>query len=80
MLIDAKTLDQFVAAVTRFLPTQPSDVKKNLRAVLQSVFDRMDLVTREELEVQEAVLARTRERLQQMEQRVAELESQLRNK
>jgi len=71
---DTKTLDQFVAAVTRFLPSQPKDVEKNIRAALQSVFDRLDLVTREELEVQEAVLAHTRERLVQLEKRIAELE------
>jgi BMFP domain-containing protein YqiC len=51
------------------------EVERNLRGALQAAFDRLDLVTREELEVQEAVLARTRARLEQMEKRVAELEA-----
>jgi ubiquinone biosynthesis accessory factor UbiK len=54
-----------------------ADVEKNLRAALSGVFDRLDLVTREELEVQEQVLARTRARLQEMERRIAELEAKL---
>ncbi len=51
------------------------NLEKNLRAAMTAAFDRLDLVTREELEVQEAVLARTRARLEEMERRVAELES-----
>jgi BMFP domain-containing protein YqiC len=54
-----------------------ANVEKNLRAALTGVFDRLDLVTREELEVQEQVLARTRARLEEMEKRVAELETKL---
>ncbi len=76
-MIDTKKLDQFVSAVSRVLPQGPRDIEKNVRAALQSVFDRMDLVTREELEVQEAVLARTRARLQEMEKKIAELEEKL---
>jgi BMFP domain-containing protein YqiC len=53
------------------------DVEKNLRALLSSAFARLDLVTREEFDVQQEVLGRTREKLQQMEIRVAELEKRL---
>jgi BMFP domain-containing protein YqiC len=53
------------------------NLEKNLRAAMTSALDRLDLVTREELEVQEAVLRRTRERLVDMEKRVAELEAKL---
>jgi BMFP domain-containing protein YqiC len=76
-MIDTKIIDQFVAAVTRVLPEGPKSVEKNLRAAMQGVFDRMQLVSREELEVQEQVLARTRARLQELEQRIAELEAKL---
>jgi hypothetical protein len=51
-----------------------------VRAALQGVFDRLNLVTREELEVQEEVLARTRARLQELEKRIAELEEKLKKK
>ena len=76
-MINAKILDQVSAAVSNVLPSQlSSDVKKNMRAALQSALERLDLVTREELEVQEAVLARTREKLQELEKKIAALEEQ----
>ena len=53
------------------------DLKKNVRAMVQSSLGKMDLVTREELEVQEKVLARTRSQLESLQQRVAELEDAL---
>ena len=53
------------------------DVKKNVRAMVQSSLEKMDLVTREELEVQEKVLARTRSQLEVLQQRVTELEDAL---
>lgn len=71
-------LDQLFTAATRVLPRTPADLERNLREALRSVLDRLDLVTREELEVQEAVLARTRTRLTEMEKRVLELEQKLR--
>jgi BMFP domain-containing protein YqiC len=79
-MIDSKIIDQFVAAVTRVLPEGPKGVEKNLRAAMQGVFDRMKLVSREELEVQEQVLQRTRARLQELEKRIAELEEKLKKK
>ena len=53
------------------------DVKKNVRAMVESSLEKMDLVTREELEVQEKVLARTRSQLEVLQQRVTELEDAL---
>ena len=54
--------------------TPAGDIEKNLRAALAGVFAKLDLVTREEFDVQATVLARTRERLAELERRVAELE------
>lgn len=51
------------------------DLEQNFRAVLKSGLSRLDLVTREEFEVQEAVLARTREKLEALEAKVAQLEN-----
>jgi len=48
-----------------------------LRALLSSAFARLDLVTREEFDVQQEVLVRTREKLQQLEAKVAEMENLL---
>ncbi len=53
------------------------DLEQNFRAVLRSSLSKLDLVTREEFEVQEAVLVRTREMLEAMESRLLELEEGL---
>lgn len=52
------------------------DIEKNMRAMLNQGFSKLDLLTREEFEVQAEVLARTRTRLEALEKRVAELEAQ----
>ena len=76
---DAKhILDDLTATFAQVLPVGLTrEVEKNLRAALQATLARLDLVTREELEVQEQVLARTRARLQEMEKKLAELEEKL---
>jgi len=53
------------------------DIEKNVKAMLSQGFSRLDLVTREEFDVQSQVLAKTRARLEMLEARVAELEAQL---
>ena len=55
------------------------DLENNLRAALHSAFSKLDLVTREEFEVQAQVLARSRAKLEQLEKTVADLESKLSN-
>ncbi|HEX9811023.1 MAG TPA: accessory factor UbiK family protein [Burkholderiales bacterium] len=67
-------LDQIMSTIARLLPKTPEQTQRNLHAALADVLGRLDLVTREELEVQETVLARTRERLKEMEQRIVALE------
>lgn len=52
-----------------------ADLESNFRSVLKSSLSKLDLVTREEFEVQEAVLARTREKLEALEARLRELEN-----
>jgi hypothetical protein len=54
-----------------------ADLEKNFHALLQAGFARMDLVTRQEFDVQQGVLARTRARLEALEKQVAELEARL---
>jgi ubiquinone biosynthesis accessory factor UbiK len=74
LMIDTKTLDDVLSAVVRVLPRTPADVERNVRAALAAAFDRLDLVTREELEVQEALLARIQARLKELEAKIATLE------
>ena len=56
------------------LRSMRDDLEQNFRSVLRGGLEKLDLVTREEFEVQEAVLARTREKLEALEKKVAELE------
>ncbi len=65
---------QLADSVPRNLKALGEDIEKNFRSLLQSGFDRMDLVTREEFDLQAAVLERTREKLERLEQRLAVLE------
>jgi hypothetical protein len=78
-VFDPKQLDDLTDRLVGLLPKgvvdMQKDVEKNMRAMLQSTFAKMDLVTREEFDVQSAVLARTREKLEKLEKQIAELES-----
>ena len=53
------------------------DLEKNLRAAAQATFNKLDLVTREEFDVQSKLLARSRAKLERLEKQVAELEAKL---
>jgi BMFP domain-containing protein YqiC len=73
--MDNRVLDEVNKKINELLANTPAaDVQKNLRALLQSTFAKLDLVTREEFDVQRAVLARAREKITQLEARLAELE------
>ena len=61
-------------AVPEGLRTIRADLEQNFRAVLKASLNKLDLVTREEFEVQEAVLAKTRAKLEALERQVEELE------
>jgi len=70
--------EQLSDTINRLLPRELTDeARDNLKGGISSVLDQFDLVTREELEVQEAVLRRTREKLEALEAQVAELEQRL---
>ncbi|MBI4192596.1 MAG: accessory factor UbiK family protein [Betaproteobacteria bacterium] len=70
-----KLFDELGAKMKEVLANSPArDIEKNLRAMLAATFARLDLVTREEFDVQSEVLARTREKLARLEARLAELE------
>ena len=76
-----RILDDLSARISEFLAASPAkDVEKNLQALLSAAFAKLDLATRAELEVQAKVLARSREKLTELEARVAELEARLSRK
>lgn len=71
-------VDELNARVSELLSASPArDVEKNLRALFTASLARLDLVTREEFDVQAKVLARTREKLAALEARVEALERQV---
>jgi BMFP domain-containing protein YqiC len=74
-MLNAKLLDDINAKISQVLADSPAkDIEKNVRALMSAAFSKMDLVTREEFDVQVELLKRTRARLDELERRVAELE------
>jgi BMFP domain-containing protein YqiC len=74
--MNEKLLSELSARLAALAADNPAkDLQKNFRALLSSAFARLDLVSREEYEVQSQVLARAREKLAALESRVAELEA-----
>ena len=72
-----RLVDEIGDRLRQVLEASPAkDLEHNVRAVLTGVFSRLDLVTREEFDVQREVLLRTRERLLELEQKIAALEQQ----
>lgn len=77
-MLNKKVLDEIGSKVTEILEHSPAkDIEKNLKVVLSGAFSRLDLVKREEFDVQQEVLLRTREKLTALESKVAALEEQL---
>ncbi|MEO6352849.1 MAG: accessory factor UbiK family protein [Oxalobacteraceae bacterium] len=71
-------LNDFQNKINQVLENSPvKGLEKNVKAVLSQGFSKMDLVTREEFDIQTQVLAKTRAKLEALEARVAELEAQL---
>ncbi|PWC20462.1 hypothetical protein DDT52_09510 [Brenneria roseae subsp. roseae] len=80
-MIDPKKIEQIARQVHESMPKGirelGDDVEKRIRQVLQAQFTRLDLVNREEFDIQTQVLLRTREKIAQLEQRLSELEARL---
>jgi len=74
---DTKFFDDLSAKLSELVKNSPArDIEKNARALLMQGFAKLDLVTREEFDVQAEVLARARQQLTALEARIAELEAQ----
>ncbi len=73
-------IEQLTENIGNLLPgAMADDLRRNIDAMVRSALDKMNLVTREELEVQEQVLQRTREKLEQLQSQVADLENRLKD-
>jgi len=76
--MNEKLLSELSARLAELAAANPAkDLEKNFRGLLSSAFTRLELVSREEYDVQVQVLARSREKLAALESRVAELEARL---
>ncbi len=80
-MLNKDILNEINSKISEILEHSPAkDVEKNIKVLLSGAFSRLDLVTREEFEVQEAVLQRTREKLTALEGKMAELEAKIESK
>lgn len=80
-MIDARTLDELARRLAELIPAGASaagaDIADNVKDALRAGLRKLDLVTREEFDVQRCVLLRTREKVEELETRVAQLEQLL---
>lgn len=75
-MLNKNVIDEINTKVSEILQNSPAkDIEKNIRVLLSGAFSRLDLVTRDEFDIQQEVLQRTREKLILLEARVTELEA-----
>jgi ubiquinone biosynthesis accessory factor UbiK len=83
-MFDPKALDDIANRLANAIPPGlnnfKDDMEKNFRAILQTALGKLDLVTREEFEVQKGVLAKTRTKLEALESQMTEIEKRLAEK
>lgn len=76
--LNSQTLDDLATRIGQAIENSPAkDIQRNVRSLLSSGLSRLDLVTREDFDVQAQVLLRTREKIERLESIVADLEARL---
>ncbi len=83
MKFDTQMLDEVVRKITAVIPDDikvaKDNFEKNTRAAVEGVFQRLDLVTREEFDVQTSLLSKSQQRIKELEQRIQGLEGKVLN-
>lgn len=80
-MLNAEKINEISSKINELIKSSPiADIEKNIYALIQGAFTKMELVTREEFDVQTEVLRKTREQLTKMEAKLIELETQLKQK
>lgn len=75
-MLDPKIFEELSNRLSALIAASPAaDIEKNARALLSGFFSRLDLVSREEFDIQAQVLQRTREKLKALEERIDRLEN-----
>lgn len=79
--MNTQFFDDLANKISKTLPPVPtgmkSELQQSIRNILHNAFDKLDLVTREDFEIQSAVLQKTRIKLEQMEKKLSKLEEKL---
>ena len=74
-------IETAISDITKILPEDldilKDDLEKNIRATLNTTFSKMELVTREEFDIQASLLSRTRAKLEALQKKLSEIEKQL---
>lgn len=77
-------IETVISDITKILPEDldilKDDLEKNIRATLNATFSKMELVTREEFDIQASLLSRTRAKLEALQKKLSEIEKQLEEK
>lgn len=80
-MLNAEKINEISSKINELIKSSPiADIEKNIYALIQGAFTKMELVSREEFDVQTEVLRKTREQLTKMEAKLTELETQLKQK
>ncbi len=75
-MLNTQLIDEISKKINTLISSTPApEIEKNLRALLQGAFAKLDLVSREEFDVQTQILLQTRNKLELLEKRLAELET-----
>ena len=74
-------IEMAISDITKILPEDVNvlkdDLEKNIRATLNATFSKMELVTREEFDIQTSLLSRTRTKLEELQKKISELEKEI---
>ena len=77
-------IETAISDITKILPEDldilKDDLEKNIRATLNATFSKMELVTREEFDIQASLLSRTRAKLEALQKKLSEIEKKLEEK
>lgn len=80
-MLNAEKINEISSKINELIKSSPiADIEKNIYALIQGAFTKMELVSREEFDIQTEVLRKTREQLTKMEAKLTELETQLKQK
>ena len=77
-MVDKETIQEISKKIKNIISDSPiRDIEENINALLKRMFTKMDLITREEFDVQTSVLRKTREKLERLEEQLSKIEKNI---